>query len=137
MRYLIDTNIFIFLISDTSRISRKVQVILDDYENRFYISSESIKEIICLFHEERVRPKTWNQADDIFNTVEKLGFTISYIKKEHLKTLSAIVPLEGHKDHCDHLIIAHAITEKMPLISSDRKMPQYKRQGLDFIFNEK
>ena len=36
-----------------------------------------------------------------------------------------------------HLIIAHAITEHLPLISSDGKFDFYCNQGLDFIFNKK
>jgi PIN domain nuclease of toxin-antitoxin system len=138
MRYLIDTNILIFILSEPYNISRNVQPILDDYENRIYVSSESIKEVVCLFHEGRVKPKTWKYADDIFDTVEKeLGFTISYIKKEHLKTLAALTPVKGHNDHCDHLIISHAMTEKMPVISSDGMFKYYKKQGLDLIDNEK
>ena len=42
-----------------------------------------------------------------------------------------------HKDPSDHVIIAHAITEHIPLISDDGKFEFYRRQGLDFIFNKK
>ena len=31
------------------------------------------------------------------------------------------------------VIIAHAITERMPLLSSDLKFPFYRAQGLDLI----
>ena len=41
------------------------------------------------------------------------------------------------RDTTDHLIIAHAITEHLPLISSDGKFDFYCNQGLDFIFNKK
>lgn len=43
----------------------------------------------------------------------------------------------GDIDTSDHLIIAHAITEHLPLISSDGKFDFYCNQGLDFIFNKK
>lgn len=45
--------------------------------------------------------------------------------------------IQGHKDPSDHVIIAHAITERLPLISSDKRFEFYRTQGLDFIFNEK
>jgi PIN domain nuclease of toxin-antitoxin system len=35
------------------------------------------------------------------------------------------------------LIIAHAITERFTLISSDTQFPRYKKYGLDLIYNEK
>ena len=41
---------------------------------------------------------------------------------------------ENHKDPSDHLIISHAMTNKMPLISRDRKFQYYKAQGLDLIY---
>ena len=37
----------------------------------------------------------------------------------------------------DHVIIAHAITEHLPLISSDTRFDFYRKQGLDMIFNKK
>ena len=43
----------------------------------------------------------------------------------------------NHKDPSDHVIIAHAMTLGMPLISSDTRFEFYRRHGLDFIFNEK
>lgn len=42
---------------------------------------------------------------------------------------------QDHKDPSDHVIISHAITLGMPLISSDKKFPFYKKQGLDLIEN--
>ncbi len=40
MRYLLDTNIFIYLVIDPDQLSRDVKAILDDYDNTFYMSSE-------------------------------------------------------------------------------------------------
>ena len=45
--------------------------------------------------------------------------------------------VEDHRDPSDHVIIAHAITNRMPLISSDSKFWFYKNQGLELIYNEK
>ena len=44
---------------------------------------------------------------------------------------------EDHKDPSDHIIIAHAITNRMPLISSDHKFKFYTKQGLDLVYNKK
>ena len=40
---------------------------------------------------------------------------------------------QDHRDPSDHMIIAHAITERLPLLSSDDKFPFYREQGLDLI----
>jgi PIN domain nuclease of toxin-antitoxin system len=36
-----------------------------------------------------------------------------------------------------HVIIAQAISDKIPLISSDQKFKLYTSQGLDFVFNKR
>ena len=136
MRCFIDTHILIWALSGS--LSDDIFDIVADYENQIYVSSESVKELICLFKAGRVKVKGWKYASDIFDSIEKeLGYTISYVKKEHLKTLASLVPARNHNDHCDHVIIAHAITERLPLISSDGKFKEYERQGLKLIFNEK
>jgi PIN domain nuclease of toxin-antitoxin system len=138
MRYLIDTNIIIFLRADTSLISKDVFQIIEDMENRIYVSSGSIQEIFMLLQTGKIHVPAWKDAQDVFNTVEiELGFFVNYIKKEHLFTFASLEPVKDHSDPFDRMIIAQAITEKMPLISSDRKMKYYRKQKLELIFNEK
>jgi PIN domain nuclease of toxin-antitoxin system len=134
---MIDTNIFLFYASDDHRsLSKDVLNLLDDYENRIYISSESVKEAIHLYQNGRVSPECWKTAEDIFHYIEEdLGYIINYVKKEHLRTLATLDPVAGHNDPSDRLIIAQAITEDLPLISSDRKFERYRTQRLDFVFN--
>ena len=75
MRYLIDTNIFVYLSTDVECLSKDVAAIIQEPQ--------------------------------------------------------------GHKDPSDHVIIAHAITEHLPLISSDTRFGFYRSQGLDLVFNQK
>ncbi len=44
MRYLIDTNIFLFHVLGNNLLDENVEKIIDDYENQIYISSESVKD---------------------------------------------------------------------------------------------
>jgi PIN domain nuclease of toxin-antitoxin system len=135
MRYLIDTNVFInFVEEDFS--SEYVNTILDDYENIIYVSSESIKEFVHLVQTGKVIPKKHIRSLDVFDLIENtLGFNVKYVTKEHLRTFSKLVSVEGHNDPSDRLIISQALTEKMPLISSDTKFPKYRKFGLDLIAN--
>jgi PIN domain nuclease of toxin-antitoxin system len=73
---------------------------------------------------------------DIFDLFEnEFSLQIKYVTKEHLRTLAKLETIEGHSDPSDRLIIAQALTEHIPLISSDTKFPQYRKFGLDFISN--
>ena len=135
MRYYIDTNILINLIED-NYISKKVDNLIDNYENLIYISSECIREFIQLMQAGKITGRKDNKNIDIFDFVENtLGFQIKYIAKEHLKSLAKLEIVEGHSDPFDRLIIAQAITEKIPLISSDKQFPKYRKYGLNFIPN--
>ncbi|MCQ4915108.1 hypothetical protein NE451_11470 [Bacteroides nordii] len=61
------------------------------------------------------------------------------LKREHTGIYAhmEINESQGHKDPSDHVIIAHALTEHLPLISSDTRFELYRKQGLDLIVNKK
>ena len=64
MRYLVDTNIFLFSVLNPSLLDKNVQAIIDNNENKIYISSECIKEVIHLVQTGRVHSKVWKTAKD-------------------------------------------------------------------------
>ena len=137
MRYLIDTSILVKIATERDLLSGDVQAILDDSENMFFISSESIKEFIHLVQTGRIVLKKHFRSLEVFDLIENyLGFYVKFAAKEHLRTFATLEMIEGHSDLSDRLIIAQALTEKMPLISSDTKFPKYRKQGLDLIFNQ-
>jgi len=135
MRYLIDTNVLANFVVH-NYISNDVRAIISDYENQIYVSSESVKEFIQLIQTERVVLEKRFRSRDIFDIIEnEFGFYVKYITKEHLQTLFNLQTVEGHNDPNDRLIISQAITEKIPLISSDTKFPKYTKLGLELIPN--
>jgi len=135
MRYLIDTNVLINII-EHDYISNDVRNILSDYDNQVCVSSESIREFINLIQAGKISDKKGKLILDLFKFIEEeLGYTIKYIAKEHLQTLVKLPLIDEHRDPSDRLIISQAITEKIPLVSSDRKFSKYRKYGLDFIPN--
>jgi len=76
----------------------------------------------------------------LVNSIEnEFYISILPLKKEHMMTYSRLRlnKAQGHKDPSDHVIISQALTEHLPLISSDTRFPFYRKQGLDLIFNKK
>ena len=49
MRYLIDTNIFVYLATDTDYLSEDVASIIQDLDTVLYISAESVRELIVAY----------------------------------------------------------------------------------------
>jgi PIN domain nuclease of toxin-antitoxin system len=139
-RYLLDTNIFVYAVQDRDSLNNDVLAILEDYESVFYMSAESVKELIVAYRNKRLLNKQWKTAYDMVRSItDDYYITILPVDNEVMKTYSTldINEAEDHKDPSDHIIICQAITNRMPLISSDHKFLFYKNQGLDLIYNDR
>ena len=140
MRYLLDTNIFIYAAIDRDSLSRDVKAILEDYDNSFYVSAETVRELVVAFNNGGLVSKYLKTAKEMVRAIRETFFIyILPIGEEHMSTYAQLELnlAEDHKDPSDHVIISHAITNGMPLISSDHKFKFYQKQGLELIFNEK
>ena len=142
MKYFLDTNIIIILFEGRyNELRSSVLKILDDVEkNSFYASSISLLEMAQLYRKKRFKNIDYN----VFNTGDKL---IKHILK--VVPMVKILPFEDkqafvagrldfvpkHNDPNDLAILAHAISEKMTIISCDDKFPFYQKQGAKVIHN--
>lgn len=140
MRYLLDTNIFLYLATDKGLIEPNIYDLLNEPDAELYISAESVRELIVGYYNQSFSTRQWKTAEQMVRSIEDDFFIkILPLKKEHMLTYSRLRPYvaHGHKDPSDHVIISHAITEKLTLVSSDTRFPFYRRQGLELLFNEK
>ena len=144
MKYFLDTNIIIILFEGRyNELRSSVLKILDDVEkNSFYASSISLLEMAQLYRKKRFKNIDYN----VFNTGDKL---IKHILKA--VPMVKILPFEDkqafvagrldfvpkHNDPNDLAILAHAISEKMTIISCDDKFPFYQKQGAKVIHNQR
>ncbi|MGX8689309.1 MAG: type II toxin-antitoxin system VapC family toxin [Bacteroidaceae bacterium] len=140
MRYLLDTNIFIYLSTDRENLSLDIISMLSESDALLYISAESVRELIIAYNNKGLGNKQWKTAEDMVRSIEETYFVeILPIAKDVMQTYSllSVNKTMNHKDPSDHVIISHAMTLGIPLISSDTRFPYYTRQGLNLIFNEK
>ncbi|MBP5339741.1 MAG: type II toxin-antitoxin system VapC family toxin [Prevotella sp.] len=138
-RYLLDTNIFIYLATDGSLINDDVQMLLNEPDALLYISSASVMEMVVGYNNKSFDTRRWKNAQQMVESIQKEFYIdILPFKEEHLITFAKLRAnvAKGHKDPFDHMIISHAITEKMTLVSSDHRFPFYRRQGLSLLYNE-
>ena len=140
-RYLLDTNIFTFLATDESDcITSDVRAILEDYENEFLMSIESVRELIVAYRAGKVISRFFKSPIEVIESIERdYDIRIVQVDMEVMRTMAKleINVAESHNDPSDHIIISQAITMKHPLISSDEKFPYYTKQGLELIYNRK
>ena len=139
-RYLLDTNIFIYRATDFDSLNNDVQLALNEPDVLLYISSASVMEMVVGYNNRSFDTRRWKSAQEMVESIQKEYYIdILPFKEEHLITFAMLRAniAKGHKDPFDHMIISHAITEKMTLVSSDHRFPFYRRQGLNLLYNEK
>lgn len=140
MRILIDTCIFIHLSTDMDLLSDDVMAILEDTDNQICMSAESFRELVVSYNNGGLVSKYWDSARQMIDSVSNEYFiTVHPLQTRHMQTYSELQlnTSQKHKDPSDHVIISHAITEHLPLISKDDKFAFYRKQGLDLILNKK
>ena len=117
-------------------------MMLFDYGNTLLVSSVCVHELIHLVQIGKVQ-KVENgkrkviAPETIVAGIEDAGMEMASVGKQHLSVLAALPLYDDHRDPNDRLIIAQAMADRIPLVSSDRKFARYVRHGLDFIFNER
>lgn len=125
---------------DPDSLSNDVLMALNEPDSLLYISAESVKELIVAYKKKRLGTKKWKTAEEMVKAIEDVYYVeILPLKKEHMETLSRLRINEAmaHNDPSDHVIISHAMTENMVLVSSDTRFPFYRRQGLKLLYNER
>ena len=139
-RYLLDTCIFIHYATDKELLSKDVLAMLEDYDSELYVSAETLRELVIQYNNKKLVSKYWKSAEQMLDDIqEKYFINVLSLKEEQMKTYARLRLNEAqdHKDPSDHVIISHAITNGIPLISDDGKFEFYRKQGLDFIQNKK
>jgi PIN domain nuclease of toxin-antitoxin system len=140
MRYYLDTNIIAFFLFDKNleeNCDKNVCSLLSNYENIFYISSIAMRELIKLYNDGELKSIRYKSYEDLFSFVGELGVEIKPFTKQHVMAYAELEAVTDHKDPNDHMIIAQAVSEKIPVISSDKKFKLYENQGLQLVFNKR
>ena len=140
MRYYLDTNIIAFFLFDKKtedNCDKYVRDLLSDYENTFYISTIALRELIKLYNDGELKSIKYSSYNDLLSFMDELGIEIKPFTKQHVIIYAELNAVADHKDPNDHMIIAQSISDKIPIISSDKKFKLYQKQGLQLIFNRR
>ena len=122
MVYLLDTQILIWSIVSSGKLSRKVKTILQ--ENTIWVSQVSLYEIA-------IKQKIGKLSDFTISTEGLLKqmsadrFHLLPIKTVHIAAYEAIPLFPEHRDPFDRLILATAFEEDIPVISADGNFKLY------------
>lgn len=122
MSYLLDTHTFLWYVDNDDKLGDEVKNIISNPNNSIFLSIVSVWEMAI-----KVSIKKLEVPLPIAGFIrEQLGIndiTLLNIRVEHMDEVVEL-PFH-HRDPFDRLIIAQAITEKMPIIGYDRAFEDY------------
>jgi PIN domain nuclease of toxin-antitoxin system len=130
MNYLVDTHILLWSFLETNRLSKEIKSILLDENNGIYYSPISLWEISIKFGLKKLS-LNGGTPDNFFEELQN-----SYYQCKTIDTIDLItnykLPIH-HKDPFDRFLIWEAIKNNFTLISVDKNMELYKKEGLKVI----
>ena len=126
MKYLLDTHILIWNLTNDEQLKNGVRKIIYNPQNEIYYSPLSLYEI-DLKHSKHPddMPTT---GEEIFAFCEKAGFQYLPLKPEHTlqaKNLKRYENTPPHNDPFDKIMLCQAIVEDMQFMTHDSRIAEY------------
>lgn len=126
MKYLLDTHIFIWAVTDSPRLGKKVKALMSDEKNELLISAVSLWEMSFLLE---TKPKDLKinkpLSEFIGDALRQLRVQILDITPAHAQRHYEIQSVPDHNDLFDRMIIAQGASTGLPVVSDDGKFPRY------------
>jgi PIN domain nuclease of toxin-antitoxin system len=119
---LIDTQSFIWFVENDPKLPVSVRDVMEGNQNNLFISIASLWEIVIKSSLGKLSVQ--KNIPEMINNVTQSGFSILQIVPQHLATLHSLEYI--HRDPFDRIIISQAITENMPVVSSDKLFSKYQ-----------
>jgi len=118
LNYLLDTHIFLWMLADPNRIKPSARKIIENPAQAVFVSAVSGVEI-----ESKRKLGKISAPDQLESEIEKRGLQELPFHYKHSPWLSKLPDI--HQDPFDRMLIAQALSERMTLITHDRKILSY------------
>ena len=125
MQYLIDTHVCFWAIVDNDKLSVKAKGILENTDNKVFVSSISFLELTINIQTGKL-VEIKNPLSEFIKSVSSSGFEILPFETEHAIAYSTFTYFDEHRDPFDRLLIATAHFENMAFITKDKMFQLYK-----------
>ncbi len=128
MIYLLDTQILLWVLFDSKRLTQGELKILNDESNEIVCSSISIFEISLKYSIGKLQFFR-TTPDKIPEALVKAGYKIKEVGVDVYSTFYRL-PVDIHKDPFDRLLVWEAIQSNYTLLTRDQEIERYEKYGL-------
>ena len=124
MKYLIDTQIIIWILEDNPKLKLNIREILAEKSNTIWFSQFSLLEISIKLKLGKL-PAFIVSVDEFAEKAHQSGLKMLNIENNHIATYQNIPLFDDHRDPFDRFLLATALSTNMPIISADEKFNYY------------
>ncbi|MCG9876190.1 MAG: type II toxin-antitoxin system VapC family toxin [Leptospiraceae bacterium] len=127
MSYLIDTHCILWCITDPDKLSKNVLRILENPNNRIFVTSLSLWEIALKIRLKKLTISGF-KSEEIPNLLKRMSIEVLDLSAEEAINFSSL-DLIGHTDPFDLFLVYLTIRRKLILISKDAIISKLKIKG--------
>lgn len=118
MKYLLDTQIVIWSLEDNSKLKASLRIIIENPEYTIFISQFSLMEMSIKLKLGKL-PEFIVSIEYMIEHFLLDGFMLLPIMNSHIFSYQSIPFYADHRDPFDRFLLATALAEQTPIISSD------------------
>ena len=120
---LLDTHVLLWMISEPHKIGRKTQAVLESSDIQLRLSTASLFEIAVKYSLNKL-PLPEAPAVYLPRYLDQMGVVDLAVDRYHALRVTQL-PWH-HRDPFDRLILAQSLVEKLPLVTADEQLMEYK-----------
>jgi PIN domain nuclease of toxin-antitoxin system len=121
-RYLLDTQIWLWMLAEPVRLNDKVRELLADTDNQILLSAASSWEISIKYRLGKLAlpapPRSY-----VPDRMRRSGTTPLTVEHDHVLRVAELP--DHHRDPFDRLLVAQAQALGVPLVTADRQLSVY------------
>lgn len=131
MRYLFDTHIIIWALTNDKHLSKEIKKIIIDDSNEIYYSTASTWEIEI----KHLKRKDFKLSGEQFSFLcNQNGLLNIQIMNKHINELENIKDENiEHKDPFDKILLCQAISEHLMFVTHDNRFKKYNNKNIMIV----
>ena len=122
MRILLDTQAWLWMVSDPDRLSRRARRLVQRSDSELFVSAATAWEIAIKWGVGKLTLPA-DPVEYVRSRITQTGVTPLAIRHEHATQVARLPP--HHRDPFDRLLIAQATVEDLVLLTGDRQIEPY------------